>query len=89
MDAEMTKQRIDNAIRMGNDLFHSKPENQTLPIILKQLTYLKEVFERDHSFLAVPRGKMTFGVIAAKEEYDEIFPAFADLLHEISWDLDH
>lgn len=31
---------------------------------------------------------MTFGVIAAKEEYDVVYPEFAQLLHDLSAAID-
>jgi hypothetical protein len=88
MDIELTKHRIDDAMRIANGLLQSKPTDSTLPMILEQLAYLNEVYDRDHNFRTVPVKKMTLGVIAARE-YDTVSPDFADLLCKISLALDH
>jgi ABC-type proline/glycine betaine transport system substrate-binding protein len=36
----------------------------------------------------IPKGKMTIGVVAARE-YETANPELAELLHQISWALDH
>src|ERR1019366_8919311 len=83
-----TKQRIENALEMASSLATNDPRDPTMPIVVEQLKYLKEVYERDGSFDSIPKGKMTIGVIAAKE-YDTSRPRLARLLHDISWVLNH
>lgn len=83
-----TKQRIEEAIRIASGLASGDPPDTTAPIILKQLEYLKQAYERDGSLKSIPKGKMTIGVIAAKE-YDTAEPRLAELLHDISWEIEH
>ena len=88
MDTISTKQRIDEALRIASELAQKDPDDSTTPIIVKQLRYLKQAYERDGNLKSIPKGKMTIGVIAAKE-YDTAYPQLADLLYEIAWVLDH
>jgi hypothetical protein len=89
MNASATAQRINRAAQLVSQLVVAAPHDTTLPIILKQLHFLQEVYERDQSFLAVPSSRVTLGVIAAKEDYDTIHPELAGLLHEISYAIKH
>jgi hypothetical protein len=88
MDNELTKQRIDDAMGIAKELLKSRSKDSALPMIIEQLNYLKEIYDRDRSFKTVPANKMTFGLIAAKN-YDMLYPKFADILYNISWALDH
>jgi hypothetical protein len=84
----VTKRKIDDALRIGNELAQSKPNDSSLRSILEQLAYLKQIYDRDHSLRAITPGKMTIGVIAAKE-FDVSHPRFAKVLYEIDYALDH
>jgi hypothetical protein len=88
MKNELTYRELTNALEIGHELVRKNPNDSALCDILKQLEFLKSTYERDQNFRSIPKGKMTFGVIAAKEEYDVIFPKFAHLLHDISAALD-
>ena len=80
--------RINDALEMASSHVTNDPWDPTMPIVVEQLKYLKEVYERDGSLDSIPKGKMTIGVIAAKE-YDTSHPQLARLLHEISWVINH
>jgi len=88
MDKISTKERIDEALRMVSELSRKDPEDKAARVVAEQLEYLKEIYARDGNLKSIPRGKMTIGVIAARE-YDTANPKLAELLYEISWVLDH
>jgi len=88
MDKVSTRQLIDDALQVANQLAQKNPSDSTVPIVIEQLLYLKQVYERDGNLNAIPKGKMTLGVIAAKE-YDTTQPDLANLLYKIDWILDH
>jgi len=87
VDANVTNQQLNEAIRMLAELQQANPTDATLSVVGKQLAYLKETYDREKAFTSVQKDKLTFGVIAAKNEYDVNYPKFADLLHEISYAL--
>lgn len=88
MEVSETMRRVDDALRMAAAVAAKDPEDPTIPIVIKQLQYLQDVYRRDGDLGAIPKGKMTIGLIAARE-YDTAEPNLADLLHKISWDLNH
>jgi hypothetical protein len=88
MNAPMLKRKVDEALQMGRDLVERRPNDSTLPIVIEQLVYLEKIYERDRNFRAVPAGKLTIGVIAAKE-YETSQPKFASILGEIDYAIDH
>ena len=85
MKSLSTIEQIDKALSLANALATKEPDDRALQSIIKQLEYLKGIWEAKGSLAAVPKGKMTLGVIAAKEEYDTNYPELANLLHDISW----
>lgn len=89
MDTESVKRKIDEAVTIGTELSREKPQISTLPMVLEQLLYLKEIYDREKGFRSVPKGKLTMGVIAAKDSYDVVHPKFANLLYDIDYSLDH
>ncbi|HLJ86720.1 MAG TPA: immunity protein Tsi6 family protein [Candidatus Angelobacter sp.] len=84
MNNEGINSMLNEALKVGTELAQRDPSDIALSDILKQLAYLIKTYEQSHSFQSIPKGKMTFGVIAAKEEYDVVYPEFARLLHSIS-----
>jgi len=73
---------------MGRELIQAGKSVSTVKVVLEQLVYLEEVYDRDGNFRSVPPGKLTIGVIAAKE-FDVSHPKFANVLGEIDYALDH
>jgi hypothetical protein len=88
MDKGSTKDRIDEALRIASDFAQRNPNHSATGIVLEQLEYLKKIYERDGSLRSVPKGKMTIGLIAARE-YDTEQPDLAELLYKIDWAIDH
>ncbi|HKE29354.1 MAG TPA: immunity protein Tsi6 family protein [Bryobacteraceae bacterium] len=88
MDNELTHRKLTEALKVGHQLAGKDPSDLALNDTLKQLAFLESVYERDRTFRSVPKGRMTFGVIAAKEEYDVVYPEFAHLLHDLSAAID-
>jgi hypothetical protein len=88
MDQGSTKDRIDEALRIASDFARRNPNHSATQIVLEQLEYLKQVYERNGNLKSVPKGKMTIGLIAARE-YDTEQPDLADLLYKIDWTIDH
>jgi len=88
MDQVSTKQRIDEALGIASDFARKNPEHAATRIVIEQLEYLKGVYERDGNLKSIPKGKMTIGLIAARE-YDTEEPKLADLLYKIDWAIDH
>ena len=80
--------KINQAIQETRQLIAREPDRTALPMILKQLLDLQSIYERDRNFAAVEGDKVTMGVIAAKSDYDVIFPKYADLIHDITYALD-
>jgi hypothetical protein len=88
MDQTSTKKSIDEALGIVTELARKNPESAAARTVSEQLTYLKQAYERDGSLKSIPKGKMTIGVIAARE-YDTAQPRLAELLYDIAWALDH
>lgn len=88
MDPVSTKQRIEEALRLTSEILVKNPADKAARVVMEQLEYLREVYARDGSLKAVPPGKMTIGVIAAKE-YDTANPKLAELLYDIDWAIEH
>ena len=88
MNAPMLMRKVEEALEMGKALVEQRPKDTTLPIVMEQLQYLEKIYERDGNFRAIPAGKLTIGVIAAKE-YDTSQPKFANLLGDIDYAIDH
>ena len=78
-------EQLGEAMRVATELQRANPNDATLIVVAKQLAYLRETYDREGTFDSVPKDRLTFGVIAAKNEYDVNYPKFADLLHEISY----
>ncbi len=87
-DAITTKQRIDRALQIASELSMRDKSDSAAATVVDQLSYLKEMYERNGNLKFVPKGKMTIGVIAARE-YDTAHPVLADLLYKIDWAIDH
>lgn len=88
METMSTKQRIEEAIRIVRELIEQDPGSKAAPVVLEQLEFLKREYDLHSNLKSVPKGKMTLGVIAAKE-YDTAQPRLADLLYEIAWMVEH
>jgi hypothetical protein len=88
MNGISTKERIDEALKIVSDLAQKHPDQSSARVVLDQLRYLKDIYERDGGLRSVPKGKLTIGLIAARE-YDTENPELADLLYKIDWAIDH
>lgn len=82
------EQRIEEALRLINEILREDPADRAAQVVGEQLEYLKEVQHRDGNVRSIPKGRMTIGVIAARE-YDTVNPKLAELLYKIDWALDH
>lgn len=83
MSTNSTAQHIEEALGIVSRL-----SGKAAQVVTEQLEYLKAVQQRDGNLRAVPKNKMTIGVIAARE-YDTTEPKLAELLYKIDWALDH
>ena len=89
IDVHATIGRINTAAEILEKIVQEWPRSTTLPIVLEQIRHLQETYARDKNFLAIPKNKMTFGRIVAREGYADRYPKLAEVLHKISYDLDH
>lgn len=88
MNGTSTRERIEEALKLASNVAQKNPDHSATRIVLEQLQYLKGIYERDGSLNSIPKGKMTIGLIAARE-YDTEYPQLADLLYKIDWAIDH
>ncbi len=87
-DTLSTRQRIDQALQIASELSRKNPADPMAKSVVDQLQFLKKAIERDGNLKSVPPGKMTIGMIAARE-YDTSHPQLAALLYDIDWEIDH
>jgi hypothetical protein len=85
---ELLKQ-IERAASWTKKLIKQTPERSGLRSILAQLLELQSIYLRDGSFAGVPKDRLTMGVIAAKSDFDVIYPEYAELVHDISYAIEH
>ena len=88
MSTASTEQRIEEALLLVGEVVRKDPADRAAQVVAEQLEYLKEVQRRDGDLRSIPKGRMTIGVIAARE-YDTAHPKLAELLYKIDWALDH
>jgi len=70
------------ALSMIHTLLLEKPATPTLSSIYQQLEFLKNELIRPNGLDDLPR--FTFGILAAKEDYDLVYPELANILHNLS-----
>jgi hypothetical protein len=88
MDALGIKRTIDEALRLATERYRAQPTDRALATIIDQLVYLQSAHDRDGDFGSVPAGKLTIGVIAARN-FDTSDPPLASKLFEINYAIEH
>ena len=78
--------KVNEALRLGEVIQKTMVDRRPLISVIEQLRYIQGISDRDQSFDAVARERLTIGLIAARE-FETTAPEFARLLYDISYAL--